>query len=336
MPSSPKELTDRPDLADSQAGDVLADVLDTMRLSTLIHGRFEVCAPWGIQFPASSGAQIVVIARGSARLEVEGVEGAVALSAGDLALLPHGGGHTLRDEAGSPLHLLGRGECQRSRGLGPIRLGGNGARTTLVSIAFRFGAAPSTQLFARLPHLIHIVADDPGTTPSLAATAQLLVAESASSSPGATVIMSRLADILLVQALRAHIASDKCAEHGLRALVDPQIGKALSMLHERPAEAWTVESLATAVGLSRSGFAARFSALVGEPPLEYLARWRMIKAAQLLRESELALNAVAEAVGYHSEAAFNRAFKRWGGSAPGAYRREHRRGRAELAQASAD
>ncbi|WP_245591968.1 AraC family transcriptional regulator [Cystobacter fuscus] len=319
-------MTNRPELQDGQPADVLADVLDTMRLSTLVHGRFELYAPWGIQFPQSPGAHIVLLARGGARLEVEGVEGAVSLSAGDLALLPHGGAHTLRDAEGSPLHILGQGECQRARGIGSIRVGGNGARTALIAGTFRFGAAPSTLLFDALPRLIHVAVDAPVTAASLASTVQLLIAESASNSPGATVIMSRLADILLVQAIRAHIAGGQCQEHGLRALADPQIGKALALIHERPAEPWTVESLATAVALSRSGFAARFSALVGEPPLEYLARWRMTKAAQFLRESELPLSEVAATVGYQSEASFNRAFKRWGGSAPGAYRRDHRRG----------
>ncbi|KFE70563.1 transcriptional regulator, AraC family protein [Hyalangium minutum] len=326
MSPSPKELTDRPAEPDGQPADVLAEVLDTMRLSTHMYGRFELYAPWGIQFPQRPGAHIVLIARGGARLEVEGREGGVVLSAGDLALLPHGGGHTLRDTAGSPLHVLGQGECKRARGVGPIRLGGEGARTSLVAASFRFGVEPQTPLFNALPPLIHITADDPVTAGSLAPTVQLLLAESASNSPGATVIMSRLADILLVQALRAHVAGGKCEEHGLRALVDPQIGKALALLHERSAEPWTVESLAAAVALSRSGFAARFTALVGEPPLEYLARWRMTKAAQLLRESHVPLSEVAEYVGYSSEASFNRAFKRWGGTAPGTYRRDQRRG----------
>jgi AraC-like DNA-binding protein len=324
MASSPKKLAERPESRDEPVTDVLADVLDTMRLATLMYGRFELYAPWGIRFPEIPGAHIVVIARGGARLEVEGVEGAITLSAGDLALFPHGGGHTLRDAEGSPLHDLAHGECQRARGAGSIRIGGDGARTALVAGSFRLGAVPRTPLFEGLPKVIHFTADDPVTSPTLASTVQLLIAESASSSPGATVIMSRLADILLVQALRAHIAGSKCQEHGLCALADPQIRKALSLIHERPSEPWTVESLATAVALSRSGFAARFSELVGEPPLEYLAKWRMTKAAQFLRESELSLSEVAATIGYQSEASFNRAFKRWGGIAPGAYRRDHR------------
>ncbi len=325
MSSSPKEFAARPEPQDEQGSDVLADVLDTMRLSTVMYGRFELCAPWGIQFCERPCAYIVLLARGSARLDVEGVEGAVTLSAGDLALLPHGGAHTLRDAEGSPLHTLGQGECKRARGVGPIRLGGDGERTTLVAGSFRLGAAPRALLFERLPRLVHIAADDPAMAPSLAATAQLLITESASSSPGATVVMSRLADILLVQALRAHIMTGQCREHGMCSLADPQIKKALSLIHESPSAPWTVESLASAVALSRSGFAARFTALVGKPPLEYLAQWRMTKAAQLLRESETPLSDLATVIGYQSEASFNRAFKRWEGRSPGVYRREHRR-----------
>ncbi|MBJ6764525.1 AraC family transcriptional regulator [Myxococcaceae bacterium JPH2] len=333
MSPSPKEFAGSPNPLDAQGADVLADVLDSMRLSTVLYGRFELRAPWGIQFCANPVAHMVLVARGTARLEVEGVKEAITLSAGDLALLPHGGGHTIRDAEGSPLHLLGKGECQPVRGVGAIQLGGDGARTTLVAGSFRVGATPRPLLFERLPRLVHIAADDPTVAPSLASTAQLLIAESAAATPGATVIMSRLADILLVQALRVHIASGQCGENGLCALADPHISKALALIHEQPATPWTVESLASGVALSRSGFAARFTELVGMPPLEYLARWRMTQAAQLLRETELPLSELAETIGYQSEASFNRAFKRWEGSTPGVYRREHRRGGGETRSA---
>ncbi len=326
MSLHPNDLTDRPRPEDGQATDVLADMLDTLRLETLLYGRFELSAPWGIQFPNSHTSNfmgIIVVGRGGAQLELEG-EAPISLSAGDLALLPHGGAYALRYAEGTPLHPIAEAECRRALTTGPIRLGGNGIRTSLVAGAFRFGTAHRTLLFEGLPRVIHVAADDVAAAPSLASTVQLLIAESASRSPGAAVIVSRLADILLVQALRAYIAGGKCKEHGLRALADPQIGKALSLIHEQPAAPWTVESLASAVGLSRSGFAARFHELVGEPPLEYLARWRMTKAAQLLRESQLSMTEVAERVGYQSEASFNRAFKRWEGIAPGAYRRDRR------------
>ncbi|MDC0714394.1 AraC family transcriptional regulator [Stigmatella sp. ncwal1] len=327
-------MTGRPSNEDAYATDVLADVLDTMRLSTLIYGRLELEAPWGIQFPGTEAAHIVVVARGGALLEFEGSGTPMALSAGDLALLPHGGSYSLRDAKDSPLHAMEVGACQRAHALGaPLRLGGTGARSTLVTGAFQFGTAPRTLLFEKLPRVIHVAADSSVAGPSLASAVQLLISESTSTRPGATVVMSRLADILLVQAIRTHIAVGGCQKHGLCALADPQIAKALSLIHERPAESWTVESLAAAVALSRSGFAARFSSLVGDPPLEYLARWRMTKAAQLLRESTLPLSEVAEHAGYHSEASFNRAFKRWEGIAPGAYRRE-RRNRPSLSAAT--
>ena len=218
----------------------------------------------------------------------------------------------------------GRASASAPEGWGRSGWEGEGARTSLVAASFRFGVEARTPLFERLPPLIHITADDPVTAGSLAPTVQLLISESASNSPGATVIMSRPRTSCWFRRCGRTSREGSARSTGCGRWSDPQIGKALALLHERPAEPWTVESLAAAVALSRSGFAARFTALVGEPPLEYLARWRMTKAAQLLRESHVPLITVAEHVGYKSEASFNRAFKRWGGTAPGTYRREQR------------
>jgi AraC-like DNA-binding protein len=270
--------------------------------------------------PAS--ASLLVIARGSAQLEVERLKGPMVLSAGDVALLPNGDAHVLRDGKGSPLHVLGTGQCQRSTATNPLRLGGNGARTTLVAGAFRYGSGRGIPLFETLPSVIHISASDARVSPWLSSTVQLLIAESAARSAGGTVVVSRLVDVLFVQALRTYITNSSCKDCGLRALGDPHIGKALQLVHDRPAEAWTVEGLARAVGLSRSAFAARFTELVGEAPLAYVSRWRMTKAAELLRESNLSMLDVAERAGYRSEAAFNRAFKRHEGTAPARYRRQ--------------
>jgi AraC-like DNA-binding protein/quercetin dioxygenase-like cupin family protein len=321
MPKHRNKLINRPNTQGSGTTDVLSDLLDTLRLATLMYGRFEVGAPWGFQLPDEKSAHIIVVVRGAVRVEVAGGARALALSAGDLALLPHGGPHTLRDADGSALHVLGDTECRQISVAQPVRFGGNGQQTTLIIASFRFRAAHRTQSVQRLARCIHIPAGDAATQPPLASTMQLLAVETATRAPGSTVIVNRLADILLVQAIRAFIAGGGCPEHGLRSLADSQIGRAIALMHERPGEHWTVESLAAAVALSRSGFAARFSALVGGTPLEYLAQWRMTKAAQLLRESDLSISEVAERVGYQSEAAFNRAFKRLEGVTPGAYRR---------------
>jgi AraC-like DNA-binding protein len=257
-------------------------------------------------------------------LEHEG-SAPVSLSAGDVAVVPKGGAHVLRDAPGSPIQTLGAGVCSKHRvSPEPIRLGGDGARALLIAGAFEFLSGRRTCLLERLPPLIHLPANDPGSAPWLPATVQLFVAESATARPGGSVVMSRLADVLFVQALRAQMTEKACQEHGLPALADPQIGRAMGLMHARLGDAWTVERLAESVGLSRSGFAARFTELVGEPPLQYLARWRMTKAAQALRETDATIPDVAERVGYQSEASFNKAFKRWEGTGPGAYRRTHR------------
>jgi AraC-like DNA-binding protein len=305
--------------------DVLGELLETLRLDTVVHRHFELSAPWGIEFPDDDPVYLIAIESGEARLEVAGWEAPVALAAGDLAMLPRGGTHRLRDAAGSALHTLGAAECRRVHSREPIRLGGGGARTTLVVAAFRFRAAHRALSIQRLSRLILLTSDAQSRRAGLASTVALFIAESASGEPGAVVVVNRLADILLVQTLRAYIAGTDCPQHGLRALADPQIGRALGLIHEHPDELWTVGRLAAAVALSRSAFAARFSALVGTPPADYLARWRMTRAAGLLRDAGLTMSEIASRSGYRSEASFNRAFKRLEGVTPGSYRRSVRR-----------
>jgi len=334
MLETPKGLTERPDAvlspgsssarAESAGADVLGDVLGRLNLSTLLYGRLELGAPWGLRFgdePRGADAHLYVVGEGEARLEP--TRGApVVLSAGDVALLPNGGVHVLRDAEGSPVEAFGASACQLAVAR-QLRLGGDGRRTTLVGGAFRFGAAERTPLLQHLPEVIHISASDPAATPWLPATVQLLLSESTAPRPGGSVVMSRLVDVLFVHVLRTFIGGRLPASHSLCALADPQIGRALQLVHDSPASKWTVEALASAVAMSRSAFAERFTRLVGHPPLEYIGRWRMVKAAELLAGSGLSIAQIAERVGYASEAAFNRAFKRYVGVAPATWRRRH-------------
>ena len=152
-----------------------------------------------------------------------------------------------------------------------------------------------------------------------------MACEAASGRPGARTVVSRLADILFIQIVRGFLSSTPVSHRGwLRALNEPQIGAALGLIHQDPRQPWTVAMLASKVGMSRSTFAGRFAELVGEPPLHYVTRWRMQRAASLLREGRATLADIADRVGYESEAAFSKAFKRWVGAAPGAYRRASR------------
>lgn len=330
MTSRPKYLTHRPESQDAHAGDVLSQLIDSAHLTTWLYGHLELAKPWALRFLEQRNlATLYVISRGGAQLEMAHQKAPLDLLAGDLVLIPHGAEHVLRDGKGGRLHVLGEGECRRSSVHAPIRLGGEGARTTLIACSFRFGPGRRALLFERLPPVIHISAATPGQTPWLAATVQLLISESTGQRPAAAVVMSRLVDVIFVQALRTFIDTEQCASHSLCAIADPHLGGVLQAVHEQPAHGWTVAALAKKAGMSRSAFAARFTAIVGEPPLEYVARWRMLKAGELLREEHFSMLEVAERVGYGSEAAFNRAFKRWEGTTPAAFRRQNLNPRRE-------
>jgi AraC-like DNA-binding protein len=323
MSGRAKELSGRPDQLDT-SGDVIADVLETMRFSTLFFGRFELGAPWVLRVPKKPTSSFYVVARGGLRLAVAGIDHPLALGTGDVVLLPGGAGHALDDgmrRAPSARDVIASESLRGS----PRKLGGEGPTTALIVGCFSFAAGAEHPLLTALPPVIHLPADEPRLPPSFPATVHLIAAESAAPGPGSAIVLGRLADVLLVHALRLRATLAGPDEVGLRALADPAIGAALGLIHARPSEPWTVERLASQVGLSRSGFAARFHALVGETPLRYVARWRMLKAASWLRETSDSVPQIAERVGYESAPAFHKAFKQWQGVGPGAYRRAGQR-----------
>jgi AraC-like DNA-binding protein len=306
--------------------DVLTEVLESIHVRSLISGRLECTAPWGLAMRGGRPA-FYVVTRGSCELKLEGASRPVALAGGDFVLLPKAQPHTIRDSARTPARpaLEALKNSQNHRGCQPggvFRLGGGGALTTLVGGCFQMEAGHGNPLLTSLPPMIHVRGDRGTAGQWLESTLQFIASEMASGQPGAETVVSRLADILFVQAVRAYVAEQ--GEHAsgwLRALVDGQIGQALSLIHQHPEQAWTVEGLAARVGMSRSAFAARFAELVKEPPLTYLTRWRMTKASRLLQTGSETMSEIAGQVGYDAEAAFSKAFKRWIGTAPGTYRR---------------
>jgi AraC-like DNA-binding protein len=197
--------------------------------------------------------------------------------------------------------------------------GGGGAPTTIVCGSFSFDRASLKPITQLLPRFILIKADQARTL-ALQNTMQALASEMAEQAPGSEVVATRLAEVLFIQLLRTHIASEPERNKGwLRAVFDPQIGVVLGAIHNRVNSPWTVESLAEAAGMSRSAFAARFKELLGQTPLEYVTEWRMQKAMQLLQQRGKKLMDVARSVGYDSDAAFSKAFKRVVGANPGEY-----------------
>jgi len=208
----------------------------------------------------------------------------------------------------------------------PARLAKLGAparrsTTILVCAEIRFDLAGPHALMSALPEIVHLPADVAASDDDLQAVAKLLLREAASARTGSELLVPRLIDSLLILIVRTWLERQPLGDPGwLAALRDPQMGRALALIHESPADGWTVGSLAARVGMSRAPFARRFSALVGEPPLSYLTRWRMNVAAHRLRTTAKAAEAIASEVGYQSTTAFNAAFRRLMGLSPGRYR----------------
>jgi AraC-like DNA-binding protein len=322
MARRPNRLSQRPAKLELQdpRGDALADLLGAVLLRNAMYKRIDARAPWGLQKPTRDRAIFYLVAYGSALLEVDG-ESPRRLVVGDVAFLPHGTGHTLRDAATTQPDFVGHGRPGTSR----VRaIGGTGAASSFITGFFELDHGRRPALLERMPRVVTMTSTKPPFDPLFATTVKLLLSESSAPGQGSAIVLQRLADVLFVQALRALATCPSDRDPGLRALADPHIAQALDLIHARIDESWTVASLARRVGLSRSSFAARFSKLVGDPPLQYLARWRIARAAEDLRGTDDAVGAIAARVGYESVPSFTQAFKRWQGASPGAYRRVHR------------
>ena len=233
-------------------------------------------------------------------------------------MLVRGSTYELRDELGSAtrncFELIG------DRAGRVIEIGGGGEPATVVTGWFTFEELAARPLIDLMPLVVHARMDE-HRTQMMQSTLELLSHETAGPGLGSGIMISRLADILFIQAIRTHINAAGAAQAGwLAALSDPRLGPALRAIHEDAARAWTVEALAATASMSRSAFAERFKERVGEAPLEYVTRWRMSRGGALLQQSDQTLSRIASAVGYDSEAAFSKAFKRINGRSPGSYR----------------
>jgi AraC-like DNA-binding protein len=302
--------------------DPLADVLDLSRVRGALVANVRAHAPWGIELPQNTGASFHAVTSGTAWLRVDGQE-PVQLMPGDLLLLPSGIAHRLSSEPKGrcrPFDRTMKEELMSPQG--DLELGGRGAVTTFVCAGYDYDLDVAQPLMSLLPHVLHVPAD-PVAGRSVAAIVDLLAAEIGLREAGSRAAAARLIDLLLIAAIRrwADAQPDDRSPSWLTALRDPLIGRVLALLHDRPAEQWTLERLAREVHVSRATLARRFTDEVGEPPLSYLGNWRMHIAAQRLKHTTETVESIARDVGYTSEYAFNRAFSRHRGTPPGRYRR---------------
>lgn len=296
--------------------DVLTEVLNTLRLKSTVYCRSELSGIWSLHFAATSCATFHVVDSGGCWLSIEG-ETPRLLTARDVLVLPRGTAHTLAYAPHAPPDVTIELD-DGSYGVCHARRYGTGENPlTLICGTFDVEAQDGHPLLGLLPPLLHIRDE-----PRLSAALHLLAVEARVEQAGRETVVTRLADVLLIQVIRWWVAHQPAHTRGwLAALHDPQVSAALHLIHSEPSRGWRVGDLAAAVALSRSAFAERFAALVGEPPIQYLTRWRLWTAARLLHSQRLPLAEVARRVGYESEFAFNRAFKQQFGVPPGVYRR---------------
>jgi AraC-like DNA-binding protein len=314
--------------------DVLSDLLKLVTLKGAVFYNAEFSAPWAFRSPHSSalapyagaGGHIVtyhLVVDGSAWAQLE--EGPrVALRPGDIVIFPHGDPHRMGNGEGA-VPIDDEKELPRifAQGLVPDRIGGGGEPTRFVCGYMSCDPQTAPLLLSGLPPLLTVnIRDDPSGV-WLENSILFSVANAASSAAGGEAVLAKLSEALFTETLRRYLASVPTSETGwLAGARDREVGKALGLLHRRPAHPWTIAALAAEVGVSRAVLAERFRDYLGEPPIAYLTRWRLQLAARLLNTSTRGIAAIAAEIGYDSESAFNRAFKRHFGAPPARYRKE--------------
>lgn len=303
--------------------DPLASLLNMVRMQSVFYTHSELSAPWGFELPPiAESLMFHLIVEGSCFVNIAGEQ--IQLEKGDYLMLPHGRGHKMYDQPGSacpgffdlPVQSL-------SEHFETLAYGGSGPKTTLLCGAVSLNNPVAGRLLAMMPSMIKISAHSDDMTQHLQQLFLMLADETIHENVGGEVVITRLADILVILAIRAWLASVKEQDHGwLGAMADAGLRKAILAIHQFPDQAWTVESLAAEAGMSRTSFSEKFKKMLGETPLSYLTKWRMDLAKDKLLFTEESVLSIALSLGYQSEAAFSRAYKKISGRAPSHTRKQ--------------
>lgn len=315
--------------------DALSEMLRALRLDSGIFLEAEFTAPWCIDsapgkedvrhiLPAAEHVTLYhLLTEGTCRARIPGVTDPVVLEAGDLIMFPHGDGHRLGSDlqlAPVPAEILVQPSPEG--GLARIDHGGGGPKTRFVCGYLACDSRLCKPLLDALPRMLKVPMGQGPAASWIIDTLRRGAAETHAPRAGTEAMLARLSELLFTEAMRYYLESLPEGERGWFAgLKDPLVSRVLALMHGAPDRAWTVDELGREAGLSRSSLSDRFVTLLGEPPMQYLTRWRLALAARALKEGREPILRIAEQVGYESEAAFNRAFKREYGVPPGSWRR---------------
>jgi AraC-like DNA-binding protein len=298
--------------------DVLSDIVASMRVGMPHSARVDLPAPWGLRFPASPGAGFHVILRGAAWLLAPGAE-PVPLAPGDVLFLPHGGKHVIASSIDASLEDVFQSAAGDWVVAGDLPPGG--PVTSMLCGTYLLDRSHAHPLLTGLPNVVHLPARV-GDRAAVHDTVALLGRELEEGGPGVDALIPVLLEALLVYILRSWLTEQggPTVAGWAAALSDPVVAIALSAIHQDPARAWTIQTLADQAAISRAALARKFAAVVGRTPLGYLTWWRMVMACRQLTSSDAPIRRIAQSSGYASEYAFAKAFKREMGVPPGSYR----------------
>jgi len=287
--------------------DVLSEVLSAFRLSAQVFKHDEYCGVWQVNTSGRRRATFHVLGSGSCWLHLGEKKPPLELRAGDVVVFPH-----------DAWHILSNGQCLKGGQGVPVYDNGS---TTMLCGYFDFGVDGPNPVLQALPEMILLRREEISETGELESLVRMIIREAGSGRSGHQAVVDKLCDVLFVMILRIYVATSPNRTGLLAALSEPRLQKVLSAIHQRPGHPWRLESLAAEAGMSRTLFANTFRERVGTTPLQYLAEWRMQVAAELLRDPHRSVAEIAGQVGYDTEAAFRRAYRRIKGEPPGAVRR---------------
>lgn len=302
--------------------DVFADVLRAIRLKGSVYFNACFCSPWGMIIEQEKKASFHLIVEGDAWLTLPETNEQLKLSAGDIVLFPKGSPHSISDKADGKC-LEGPKVVEAYQG-GKTLFDGDQQAINIICGYVEFDDSLSHPFMDHLPSLIHITPAIRTQFYWLDNIIKQIIAETQHNEPGSEVLIDKYTEVLFIQIIRAY---SKQAEHELSyfsALLDKHISHALQLIHSQPEKEWTVDILAAEVGLSRSSFYSKFNDMVGLPPMKYVFKWRMLQARDKLNNTQKPMVTIAEEVGYQSEGAFQKAFKRFFSLTPAAVRKTAR------------
>lgn len=308
--------------------DLLSDILMQLSMKGTLYFRASFRPPWGVRVPSYSNvARFHYAHRGECLIRHEQGGEPVRLAQGDLVIVPGGAGHALycqpeTEPDALPLETV----LERAgyRGEGVLVYPGDDnvedRETQLICGHFSIADGQEHPIFDRLPPFVHIRDYGAQAGQWMEATLRMIGAETGGRAMGGDLIALKLSEAIFAQAIRAFLSSTEAEDAGLSGFSDPQLARALTMIHSNPSHGWTLEMLAREAGMSRTGFAVRFADRIGMPPLQYVTYWRMQLACRALRDSGRSIADVAAQVGYSSESGFSRVFKKEKGLPPARYR----------------